>query len=55
MLVPALAPGDTVVMDNLAAHKVAGVRQAIEAVARTCATFQPTVQTSTRSNKPSPS
>ena len=31
MLVPALTPGDTVVMDNLAAHKVAGVRQAIEA------------------------
>ena len=31
MLMPALAPGDTVVMDNLAAHKVAGVRQAIEA------------------------
>ena len=30
-LVPALHPGDTVVMDNLAAHKVAGVRQAIEA------------------------
>ncbi len=30
-LVPALTPGDTVVMDNLAAHKVAGVRQAIEA------------------------
>ena len=30
-LVPALTPGDTVVMDNLAAHKVAGVRQVIEA------------------------
>ena len=30
-LVPALHPGDTVIMDNLAAHKVAGVRQAIEA------------------------
>ncbi len=29
-LVPALNPGDTVVMDNLAAHKVAGVREAIE-------------------------
>ncbi len=28
---PALKPGDTVVMDNLAAHKVAGVRQTIEA------------------------
>lgn len=29
-LVPTLQPGDLVVMDNLAAHKVAGVRQAIE-------------------------
>ena len=32
VLVPALAPGDIVVMDNLAAHKIAGVREAIEAV-----------------------
>ena len=31
MLAPILRPGDIVVMDNLAAHKVAGVRQAIEA------------------------
>ena len=30
MLTPTLRPGDIVVMDNLAAHKVAGVRQAIE-------------------------
>ena len=30
-LVPALRPGDTVVMDNLACHKLAGVREAIEA------------------------
>ena len=30
-LAPALAPGDVVVMDNLAAHKVAGVREALEA------------------------
>ena len=28
---PVLKPGDTVIMDNLAAHKVAGVRQTIEA------------------------
>lgn len=33
VLVPALKPDDTVVMDNLAAHKVAGVRQLIEAAA----------------------
>lgn len=31
VLVPELAPGDIVVMDNLPAHKVTGVRQAIEA------------------------
>ena len=30
-LAPALSPGDVVVMDNLAAHKVAGVREAIAA------------------------
>ena len=31
-LVPTLQPGDWVIMDNLATHKVAGVREAIEAV-----------------------
>ena len=31
MLVPELKPGDIVVMDNLAAHKVAGIAQAITA------------------------
>ena len=31
MLAPTLRPGDIVIMDNLSAHKVAGVRQAIEA------------------------
>jgi transposase len=30
ILLPTLEPGDIVTMDNLAAHKVAGVRQAIE-------------------------
>ena len=30
-LAPALRPGDVVVMDNLGSHKVAGVREAIEA------------------------
>jgi transposase len=30
-LVPTLTPGDIVVMDNLSSHKVAGVREAIEA------------------------
>jgi len=32
ILAPTLRPGDTVVMDNLAAHKVAGVRETIEGV-----------------------
>ena len=31
-LVPTLRPGDIVVMDNLASHKVAGIKHAIEAV-----------------------
>jgi transposase len=31
-LVPTLRPGDMVIMDNLAAHKVIGVREAIESV-----------------------
>jgi transposase len=31
MLAPELRPGDIVVMDNLAAHKVAGIAKAIEA------------------------
>lgn len=30
-LVPALKPGDTVILHNLGAHKVAGVREAIQA------------------------
>ena len=34
-LAPALEPGDVVVLDNLAAHKVAGVRQAIAAAGAT--------------------
>jgi transposase len=34
-LVPTLAQGDIVVMDNLSSHKVAGVRQAIEAAGAT--------------------
>ena len=31
MLAPELQPGDLVIMDNLAAHKVAGIREAIQA------------------------
>ena len=32
VLVPTLSPGDIVILDNLPAHKVTGVRSAIEAV-----------------------
>ena len=32
VLVPTLAQGDIVIMDNLPAHKVSGVRERIEAV-----------------------
>ena len=31
-LAPTLRPGDVVILDNLATHKIRGVRQAIEAV-----------------------
>jgi transposase len=40
-LVPTLLPGDIVVMDNLPAHKVAGVREAIEAASCTLAYLPP--------------
>ena len=35
ILVPTLKPGDMVIMDNLRSHKVAGVREAIEATGAT--------------------
>lgn len=35
VLVPTLKPGDVVIMDNLPAHKVSGVREAIEAAGAT--------------------
>lgn len=35
VLAPALKPGEMVIMDNLSAHKVAGVREAIEAAGAT--------------------
>jgi hypothetical protein len=54
MLAPTLRPGDIVVMDSLAAHKVAGVRQAIEACGAELRYLPPTVPTSIRSKTPSP-
>lgn len=35
VLIPTLRPGDVVVMDNLSAHKVAGIEQTIEGVGAT--------------------
>ena len=35
VLVPALRPGDVVIMDNLGSHKVGGIREAIEAAGAT--------------------
>lgn len=35
VLVPVLRPGDVVIMDNLPAHRVGGVREAIEAAGAT--------------------
>lgn len=56
VLVPTLQPGDIVIMDNLPAHKVDGVRQAIETAGATPACFcHPTVQTSIPSSRSSQS
>ena len=45
MLAPSLRPGDVVVMDNLPAHKVAGVHQAIRAVGASLLYLPPTRRT----------
>jgi hypothetical protein len=44
------SPGDLVLLDDLAAHKVAGVRQAIAAAGATILYRRPTRLTSTRSS-----
>jgi transposase len=41
VLAPTLKPGDIVILDNLASHKVAGVREAIEAVGATLVYLPP--------------
>jgi hypothetical protein len=41
----AVAPGDVVVLDNLAAHKVDGVRQAIAAAGTSLLYLPPTART----------
>ncbi len=54
VLAPTLAPGDLVIMDNLPAHKVTGVKEAIEAAGAT-RVFLPPSSPDIPSNKPSPS
>ena len=54
VLVPTLRKRDIVFMDNVPTHKVAGVREAIEAAGRSCATSRPTRLTSTPSRMPMP-
>jgi hypothetical protein len=49
-LAPAVEPGDVVVLDNLAAHKVHGIRQAIAAAGASILYCRPTAPTSTRSS-----
>ena len=53
VLVPTLVPGDQVIMDNLPAHKVAGVKQAIEAAGATRLLLPPYSPDFIPSNKPS--
>ena len=54
VLVPTLAPGDIVIMDNLGSHKGAGRAQGHRGRrARSCSTFRHTVPTSIQSRTPS--
>jgi hypothetical protein len=49
ILVPTLTPGDIVVADNLAAHHVDGIREAIAVAGATLWYLPPSVRTSIRS------
>src|SRR3981189_129505 len=53
-LVPTLAPGDIVVMDNLPAHRAARCARSSRRPAPSCDTCRPIPPTSTRSSKPLP-
>jgi DDE superfamily endonuclease len=56
ILAPTLAAGDIVIMDNLASHKVTGVRAKLSRRAvRACSTCRPTAPTSILSSSSSPS
>jgi transposase len=50
-LAPALAPGNVVVLDNLAAHRVDGVRQAI-AAAGASILYLPPYRSGNRASRP---
>ena len=54
-LAPTLRRGDLVILDNLAAHKVAGVREAIAALGARSFICRRTARTSTRSSRLLPS
>ena len=54
-LSPALSPGGVVVLDNLAAHKVAGVREAIAAAGASVLYLPPCSPDLTPWSRPLPS
>ncbi len=54
VLAPSLLPGDVVVMDNLAAHKVADVHEAVAAVGASILYLPPKAPTSIRLSRCSP-
>jgi hypothetical protein len=53
-LVPALVPGNVVIMDNLLSHKKPAVRTQSEAPGRGCFSCRPTAPTSTQSSRSLP-
>jgi len=55
MLAPSLRPGHLVIMDNLAAHKVAASERLSKPAGQRCSTCRPTVPISIPSRMPSPS
>ncbi len=50
-LAPVLRAGELVILDNLATHKIRGVREAIEARVPGCGTCRPTLRISIPSNR----
>ena len=52
---PTLVPGDVVVLDNLQAHKMAGLAELVEARGAACCTYHPSRPILTPLNSPSAS